>query len=122
MHFNQNNREFSKMEKVKVTTPKIGDFSAVECLDYNVKVPVANLDLCVQKYLLPFLHYFTREVNRKYVKGRNLIVAPYDWRLSPCEYTRVSNKFIGIGKLRSVYSACDKGDRCNAMRAMNTKN
>ena len=82
LRFNQATKRFHNRHGVKVAIPGFGHTKSVECLSDS------HL-LCLLKpaqYLKKFVNFFVR---KGYKKGKDIRAAPYDWRLSPGESTRV---------------------------------
>lgn len=63
--------QYFNCDGVQIRAPGFGETSSVEYLDpYN--------------YLIPYFHTFVEHFTKQgYVKGTSLRAAPYDWRLTP---------------------------------------
>ena len=71
--------EYGSAPGVETRVPGFGHTSSIEYLDPNTKF------WSVTNYFHDMVKHF---VDKGYVRGKNIVGAPYDWRYSPSKFSR----------------------------------
>lgn len=92
LQYDHDTRQYGSAPGVETRVPGFGDTSSIEYLDPNTKFWDTT------NYFHDMVQHF---VDKGYVRGKNIVGAPYDWRYSPSKFTEsgLLQRLISTDKL-----------------------